>query len=128
MDRELEIGVYRHFKHGDLYRTFGKSTPSRDIDDNFKFAFFARREDTGVLYPIFKNEADEFIIVGFTIEGVHIVVCDVYCIYQALYGEGIYYIRDLAEFLSPVDSVKYPNYEQSDRFKYISDWESFLKH
>lgn len=38
-------------------------------------------------------------------------------VYQALYGDYTIYVRDLAEFMSPVDKAKYPDVSQEYRFE-----------
>lgn len=42
-------------------------------------------------------------------------------VYQALYGEYLVYVRSLTEFMSPVDSVKYPDADQANRFELLTE-------
>lgn len=45
-------------------------------------------------------------------------------IYQALYGSYGIFARELSNFLSPVDKVKYPNATQEYRFEKVTDEEA----
>ena len=41
-------------------------------------------------------------------------------VYQALYGEYAIYVRNLDEFISPVDRIKYPDADQVNRFELLT--------
>ncbi|MBP3459602.1 MAG: DUF1653 domain-containing protein [Lachnospiraceae bacterium] len=42
-------------------------------------------------------------------------------VYQALYGDYTVYVRELSQFMSPVDKVKYPDVSQEYRFEKLND-------
>lgn len=122
MERQLEIGIYRHFKHGDLYITHGSNMINTSkASSDFKLVFLVRREGTEVLYPVLKDSEGVFIILNISIDGTQSSVNETFCIYQALYGDKIHYIRPLDEFLSETDKVKYPNSVQDLRFEYLGE-------
>lgn len=47
-------------------------------------------------------------------------------LYRALYGDGTRYVRPYEMFASRVDTVKYPNVKQEDRFE-LQEIESLNK-
>ncbi len=42
-------------------------------------------------------------------------------VYQALYGDYGFFVRELSMFMSPVDKNKYPDVKQADRFELITE-------
>ena len=66
-----------------------------------------RKLEVNRIYKHFKG--DYYIVLG---TGINSETLEEYVIYRALYGEGKVYLREINNFLSEVDHVKYPNVKQ----------------
>lgn len=63
------------------------------------------------IYRHFKGNAYQILAIAKDSEDGHLIV-----VYQALYGSYEIYARDLVQFMSPVDRIKYPEAEAQYRF------------
>ena len=64
---------------------------------------------------IYKHiKGDYYIVLG---TGINSETLEEYVIYRALYGDGKVYLREINNFLSEVDHVKYPNVKQKYRLE-----------
>ncbi len=70
----------------------------------------------GEVYRHFKNKYYQIVAVA-----THSETREPYVVYQALYGNFMTYIRPYDMFISPVDSVKYPQVSQKYRFEYVGN-------
>ena len=70
----------------------------------------------GELYRHFKDKYYQIIAVA-----THSETREPYVVYQALYGDFMTYIRPYDMFISPVDSVKYPQVSQKYCFEYVGN-------
>ncbi len=68
----------------------------------------------GELYRHFKGNLYQIIGLATNSETEETMV-----VYQAMYGEYRWYVRSLAEFMSPVDKGKYPSASQKYRFEQV---------
>ena len=71
-----------------------------------------RKLEVNRIYKHFKG--DYYIVLG---TGINSETLEEYVIYRALYGEGKVYLREINNFLSEVDHVKYPNVKQKYRLE-----------
>ena len=71
-----------------------------------------RRPKTGERYRHFKNKESEIIDIA-----IHSETKELMVLYQALYGQGLTYVRPYEMFKEKVDKVKYPNVKQEYRFE-----------
>jgi hypothetical protein len=69
----------------------------------------------GELWLHFKNKRYKIIACPV----IHTETRELYCVYEALYGDGGIYCRPLDMFMSEVDHVKYPDVKQKYRFEKI---------
>lgn len=63
------------------------------------------------IYRHFKGNTYQILVIAKDSEDGHLIV-----VYQALYGSYEIYARDLVQFMSPVDRIKYPEAEAQYRF------------
>ena len=63
------------------------------------------------IYRHFKGNTYQILAIAKDSEDGHLIV-----VYQALYGSYEIYARDLVQFMSPVDRIKYPEAEAQYRF------------
>ena len=66
------------------------------------------------VYRHFKGNNYQILAVAKDSEDGHLIV-----VYQALYGSYEVYARDLTQFMSPVDHIKYPDVTAQYRFTRI---------
>lgn len=67
------------------------------------------------VYKHFKGNNYQILAVAKDSEDGHLIV-----VYQALYGSYEVYARDLTQFMSPVDHIKYPDVKEQYRFTRIA--------
>ena len=77
-----------------------------------------RTPKKGEIYKHFKG--DYYLVKGVVI---HSETKERMVLYQALYGNGLTYVRPYDMFVEKVDKVKYPNVKQEYRFE-LQDLES----
>ncbi len=73
------------------------------------------------IYRHFKGNKYQIVCIAFDSE-----TGDKKVVYQALYDDHKYYVRDYDMFMSPVDRVKYPDADQEYRFELITEDEMSL--
>lgn len=71
------------------------------------------------IYKHFKGNVYQILNIAKDSEDGHLVV-----VYQALYGDYQIYVRDLEQFLSPVDKQKYPDVTDAYRFTKVDSKQS----
>lgn len=111
-ERVLEIGkVYNHFKNK-KYKVYGITSKANIVSKDF--AFEAIHTETNNKYIVYYTKYGNFIAIN---KDTGIILKDICVVYQALYGERLYYLRPYDMFMSKRDKKKYPKYTQEYRFE-----------
>lgn len=125
----IRPGIYNHFKNS-LYLVKGTNMDLKPGDAPFKWSGWCMLTDkaknattgNGKDYHIYVRNYKGRLVYTVLLDG-HRITTDV-VIYQALYGDLNWYIREFNDFISPVDRVKYPKIrypqiKQDQRFEKI---------
>ena len=118
----IRPGIYKYFKNN-LYLVKGTNMDLKPGDAPFKWSGWCMLTDKaknattedGKNYHIYVRNCKGRLVYAVLLDG-HRIDTDV-VIYQALYEDMKWYIRDFNEFISPVDKVKYPYVKQEQRFE-----------
>ncbi len=79
-----------------------------------------REIKVGQKYKHFKDKLYEVIAIAYDSESNNDSDPRKVVVYQALYGEGLIWVRDYEMFASKVDKEKYPDVKQEYRFEEVN--------
>ncbi len=78
-----------------------------------------RKIKVGGVYKHFKGNLYEVVAVAYDSESNNDDEPHKLVVYKALYGDGMFWVRDYDMFLSKVDKNKYPDVNQEYRFEEV---------